>query len=165
MPLKRHPALQNLSLDHNLFLDQTRNIRALIDGDDDAEPLDDVVQSLLDFWHHHGKSHLQEEEEILFPLYLQHAPHARDEIERLITDHNWLRDKIQELSDMPRYENTTPLLRSLESYIETHVENEERIVYEAIQSILDDNHLESYSKASQAFRQAVEQANNVQDAD
>lgn len=156
MPLKRHPALQNLSRDHHIFLLQSRNIRWLIDGHERAEPLDNVVQELLTFWKEVGEPHIREEEEILFPLYLQYAPLAQDDIDSLITDHNWLRDTIQELSNMPRYENTTPLLRSLESYIESHVRNEERVIFESIQNTLEEEQLQQYAKASNGFRQLNE---------
>lgn len=153
MSLKRHPALQDLSRDHHLFLLQARNIKWLVEGHERAEPLQAVVEALLQFWETHGEPHLREEETVLFPLYLHYAPHAQKSITRLERDHQWLREKVEELSAMPRYENCDPILRSLGQYIEGHVRQEEQVVFEAIQAAFDDATLQALAAQSLAFRQ------------
>jgi hemerythrin-like domain-containing protein len=152
-PLKRHPALQDFSRDHQRFLLHARNIRWLIDGDDRAQSLDDVVHNLLDFWETHGAPHLREEEEILYPLYVQQDPLAQEDIDTLHTDHTWLRDKFEELASLPRYENCAPILKSLEQYIINHVRHEERVIYEAIQQALDEETLTQLQRRSRTFRE------------
>src|SRR5688572_28816779 len=130
MPLNRHPALVNLSRDHHLFLLEARRIRWLIENDERSGTLNDVVDALLRFWNTVGELHLQEEETIVFPAYLEFAPLSKLDIDALITDHNWLRDKLRELADLPRYENCSTLLISLAEYIVNHLRQEERVVFE-----------------------------------
>jgi hemerythrin-like domain-containing protein len=110
------------------------------------------VDALLLFWKEVGELHLQEEEEILFPGYLEAAPLSRREVDTLITDHTWLRDKLRELADLPRYENCSPLLISLAEYIVNHIRLEEHDVYDKIQGTLSEAQLESLSEASRLFR-------------
>ena len=152
MPLKRHPALQNLSHDHHLFLVEVRNIRWLIEGDERSTNTDDLVERLLKFWQEQGELHLREEEEVIYPFYQQQAPLAKKEIAALQTDHLWLRDKFEELADLPRYENCSPLLKSLGAYIVSHIRQEEQGIYEQIQEALDEAALQELSEKSAAFR-------------
>jgi hemerythrin-like domain-containing protein len=152
MPLKRHFALQDLSRDHHLFLVEARNIRWLLDGDKRATTTQNLVENLLKFWQEHGNLHLLEEEEVTYPFYLQHAPLAKKDIDSLRTDHAWIRDKFEELTDMPRFENCSPLLKSLGEYIVSHVRHEERGIYEQIQNTLDESALQELAAKSQSFR-------------
>jgi hemerythrin-like domain-containing protein len=152
MPLNRHAALINLSRDHHLFLLEARRIRWLIENDERSGTLNDVVDSVLHFWKDIGEIHLLEEETVLFPAYLEATPLAKRDIDALITDHTWLRDKLLELADLPRYENCSPLLISLADYIVNHLRQEEHIIFEQIQNTLDETALDEIAKASQAFR-------------
>ncbi|MDQ7027879.1 MAG: hemerythrin domain-containing protein [Anaerolineae bacterium] len=153
MPINRHPALIKLSQDHHEFLVAAQNIRWLMDGDERATNAGDVVESLLKFWNQGGELHLREEEEVAYPFYLQHVPLAKKEIDALKTDHMWLRDKFEELTHMPHFENTTPLLRSLGEYMVSHIRYEEQVIYEKIQDTLDESALEELAAKSAAFRQ------------
>jgi hemerythrin-like domain-containing protein len=154
--LKRHPALQDLSRDHHLFLLQVRHIRWLIAGHDRADPLETVIQNLLEFWEQHGSPHLTEEETVLFPFYRDHAddPDTNDLLRRLEIDHNWMREKFEELADLPRLENAVPLLRSMGDYVERHVRHEEREVFQQIQAHLSEDDLAALAEKSLAFRTA-----------
>lgn len=152
MPVNRHPALANLSRDHQLFLIEARRVRWLIENDERAGTLTEVVESLLHFWKTSGEAHLKEEETILFPAYLEANPLARREVDALITDHNWLRDKLRELGDLPRYENTNPVLISLAEYIVNHIRLEENEIYDKIQNTLNSNQLEELALAAARFR-------------
>jgi hemerythrin-like domain-containing protein len=152
MPVDRHPALINLSRDHHLFLLEARRIRWLIENDERSGTLNDVVDALLRFWAEVGEIHLQEEETILFPAYLGFAPLSKRDIDALITDHNWLRDKIRELADLPRYENCYPLLISLAEYIVNHLRQEEHVVFEQIQTTLNEQTLTDLAEQSRLFR-------------
>lgn len=152
MPLNRHPALEKLSEDHHLYLIQAQNIRWLINGDQRATTSEDLVASLLDFWQRDGEFHLREEEEVIYPFYLQYAPLDKKVIDALKTDHMWMRDKFAELSNMPRFENTTPLLKSLGDYMISHIRHEEQVIYEKIQTTLTNEALAELAKKSAAFR-------------
>jgi hemerythrin-like domain-containing protein len=152
MPVSRHAALEKLSQDHFQYLTAAQNIRWLLDGDERATTADDVVEKLLTFWQKMGELHLREEEEIIYPFYLKHAPLAKKEIDALKTDHLWLRDKFEELAHMPRFENTTPLLRSLGEYMVSHIRQEEQGIYQKIQQELDEVALLELAEKSAAFR-------------
>lgn len=152
MPLKRHVALQDLSRDHQLFLVEARHIRWFLEADKRAKSLEEVIESLLTFWENAGLLHIREEEEIVYPVYLKAAPLRKREIDALYTDHNWLRDKMQELGDLPRFENSRPVLRSLGEYIVNHVRHEEQVIYEAIQTTLSEKQLKAIAKKSLVFR-------------
>ena len=152
MPIKRHPALVNLSHDHYLFLLEAQRIRWLIENDERSGTLTEVVDAILQFWKEAGELHLLEEEELLFPAYLEAAPLSKRDIDTLITDHNWLRDKLRELADLPRYENCSPLLISLAEYIVNHIRLEERESYEKIEETLSVSQLEAFAEASRRFR-------------
>ena len=152
MPIIRHPALERLSHDHHQYLEAAQKIRWLIDGDSRATTAEDLVENLLQFWNAGGELHLREEEEITFAFYLQHVPLAKKEIDALKTDHLWLRDKFEELSHMPRFENTAPLLRSLGEYMVSHIRYEEQVIFEKIQTALDEVALQELAAKSAAFR-------------
>ena len=152
MPVKRHAALINLSRDHHLFLLEARRIRWLIEDDERSGTLNEVVGSVLQFWKEVGEVHLLEEETILFPAFVEAVPLAKRDIDALITDHNWLRDKLRELADLPRYENCSPLLISLAEYIVSHLRQEEYGVFEQIEASLDEGTLDEIAQASQRFR-------------
>jgi hemerythrin-like domain-containing protein len=153
MPVIRHSALTNLSQDHYKYLTAAQNIRWLLDGDERAPTANAVVETLLNFWQKDGELHLREEEEVTYPFYLQHAPLAKKEVDALKTDHMWLRDKFEELANMPRFENTTPLLRSLGEYMISHIRQEEQGIYQQIQEDLDEDALQELAEKSAAFRQ------------
>jgi hemerythrin-like domain-containing protein len=152
MPVDRHSTLVNLSRDHHFFLLEARRIRWLIENDERSGTLNDVVDALLRFWKEVGEIHLQEEETILFPAYLEQAPLSKRDIDALITDHNWLRDKIRELADLPRYENCYPLLISLAEYIVNHLRQEEHVVFDQIQTTLNEQALTDIAEQSRLFR-------------
>jgi hemerythrin-like domain-containing protein len=150
--LKRHPALQDLSRDHHLFLLQVRHIRWLVESHERAASLQTVIDGLLTFWEEHGQAHLQEEETVLFPFVRDQTPDNAALLRRLEVDHNWLRDKFEELADLPRLENAVPLLRSMGEYIERHVRHEEREVFQQIQAQLTAEQLADLAEKSLAFR-------------
>jgi DUF438 domain-containing protein len=152
MPLKRHPALQDLSRDHHLFLLEARHVRWFLEGDERAKSLSELIESVLAFWELDGKLHLQEEEEIVYPIYLANAPLKKRDIDALYTDHTWLREKLQELADLPRLESSSSLLRSISEYVVNHVRQEERVIYMAIQDTLSEEQLQAIAEKSLAFR-------------
>ena len=161
MPLKRHIALQDLSRDHHLFLLEARHIRWFLEDDERAKSLEDVIGSILTFWDEVGQLHIREEEEIVYPIYLKASPLRKREIDALYTDHNWLRDKMLELADLPRFENSRPALRSISEYIVNHVRHEEWVIYESIQTRLSEEQLKSIAKQSRAFRKKHRQAEAI----
>ena len=161
MPLKRHPALQDLSRDHQLFMAEARQVRWFLEDDKRAKPLDDLIESLLVFWEEHGAPHCQEEETVIYPFYLKQAPLKQRQIDALYTDHRWLHEKVKELAALPRFENCSPLLRSMHDYIINHVRHEEHVIYDAIQDALNDEQLNELAALSLAYRQQNRHADNI----
>lgn len=152
MQVKRHPALYNLSCDHQLYLEQARFVRWYLADDERSKSLDELITTLLDFWRKDGEPHLQEEEIAVYPAYLQAAPTKQRDINALLTDHQWLRERVQELENVPRFENASPLLRSISDYMINHVRHEETVTYEAIQDSLTEEQLQAITENALAFR-------------
>lgn len=162
---KRHIALQDLSRDHRLFLREARHIRWYLEADERAKSLEEVIESLLTFWDDIGLLHIREEEEIVYPVYVKVAPLRKREIDALYTDHNWLRDKMQELGDLPRFENSKPVLHSMSEYIVNHVRHEENVIYESIQTKLSEKQLNAIAEKSLAFRKKHRKVNLTHHSD
>ena len=151
MSPKRHPSLESLSYDHHDFLAKVHQINRIIEGED-AKSIREAIADFLEFWKFDGEPHIREEEEILYPLYIQHVPNAKHEIASLQTDHNWFREKFEELTDLPPHENCVPLLKSISNYIISHIRHEEKIFYDRIQELLSEDLLLQLGKDLLTFR-------------
>ncbi len=151
--MKRHPALQDLSRDHHLFLIHAREIRWAVEGHSHGNPLPAVWEAFLHFWEQDGRPHLQEEEEILFSFYLAYRPAAQSEAERLLADHRWLRERVRELTSR----QTPPakravMLAELGRRIYDHVRTEEREFFQGLQAALTEDQLDELAMRSRTFR-------------
>jgi hypothetical protein len=149
MPLKRHPVLQDLSRDHQLFLLEARTMRWIADEDPRAPKLSAYIDTFLIFWKYHGAPHIAEEETILFPFSFS-DPNAV-EVMQLRTDHRWLHDQAK-LIQQERSKVTPAMLRELAEHITKHVRHEEREIFEHIQQQLDDAQLAELGQKLLAFR-------------
>ena len=134
-PLKRHPALQDLSREHQRFLVQARSIRWCVEGSPHAQSIADVVQSFLAFWEREGEPHLRVEEEILVPLCFS----IELEAERLLDDHDWLRDHVTRLAGFGQ--NDITLLQQIGDRMHDHVRFEEQVIFTKIQKRLSEDEL------------------------
>jgi hemerythrin-like domain-containing protein len=153
--LKRHPALQDLSRDHQRFLLEARAIQWLMEGDRRAMPLNETIESLLFFWEVHGEPHLREEEKVLLPVCLGDDPLPQPDIERVLADHQWLRYSIAHLRDDDSLgvDGRRQLLAEIGQHITSHVRFEERVLFSRAQEILDEDELAWVAKHSRAFRE------------
>jgi hypothetical protein len=148
--MKRHPALQDLSRDHQLFLLQCRQIRWCEDNDHRARSTDETHRDFLAFWDADGRVHLEEEEVVLLPRLLYRSDALDEHVRAIAEQHAALRREIAgaraEPSDPPR-------LYALGRLLESHVRFEERVVFAAAQAALDDAALAALWTASIEFRE------------
>jgi hypothetical protein len=147
--MKRHPALQDLSRDHQLFLLNCRHIAWLISGDRRGKPFDETLRGFLAFWDDVGAHHVREEERVLFT----HLAHSAAEIHtpQLRAEHARITAQIDALRSAPSAEALDAIGKALHD----HVRFEERVVFEAAQAALDDARLGALWAASIAFREAA----------
>lgn len=151
--MKRHPALQDLSRDHHFVLLHARDIDWIAKESPHASPMEEVVTSFLSFWEQEGEWHFQEEEALLFPPLRAQDPEAEPIIEHILEDHRWIRARATELAD--RVEAGEPhedLLFSLGRRLHDHARYEERVLFERIQEVLNEETLTEIGERSKAFR-------------
>jgi hypothetical protein len=150
--VKRHPALQDLSRDHHFFLLQVRQIRWFARGNRRAPPLEQLLEEFRLLWRQDGYLHLREEEEVLLPLYEQ-QPSGETErhMHRLLDDHEWLRRHaiLLEAQEEP------DLLKRVAERLYAHVRFEERILFQHVQNVLPEHHLQQLHARSIQFRRGT----------
>lgn len=149
---KRHPALQELSRDHQRFLIEARNIRWLMDGNPNAMSVMEVLTSFIEFWEQFGEMHLVEEEQILLPFYLAHDPGTAPDIRRILHDHEWLREQVIQLRITANESAIKSLLNPIGDHITSHIRFEERIFFQTIQGSLLPQELTELAEQFQSFR-------------
>lgn len=151
--LLRHPALQDLSRDHQRFLMEMRGVRWTVEGDSRALPAHIVRQSLAIFWEQHGEWHLKEEEEVLFPYCEECVPSLKTEFDKLRAEHAKVRAIVEAIR--PLKDDDPELVRMLGEIAETinlHVRYEEKIVFERIQQVLTEAQIQTVHDNSLAYR-------------
>jgi hypothetical protein len=147
--MKRHPALQDLSRDHQLFLLNCRHIAWLINDDARAKPFEPTLAGFLAFWDDVGAIHIAEEQRVLFARLT--AAGADAHVAQLRAEHDAITAQIAAL----RHEPALPALGAIGQALHDHVRFEERVVFEHAQATLSDAQLDALWTASIAFREAA----------
>lgn len=152
--LQRHPALQDLSRDHQLVLLHAREIRWTVEGDRRAQPWAAVAREFLRFWQREGILHLQEEEEVLLPAYGRRVPlHGDETVRHVLADHAWLHQATGELQYcLQSGREDAVLLGTIGRKLHDHVRLEERLLFQSIQAVLSEEELDHLGALSIAFR-------------
>jgi hemerythrin-like domain-containing protein len=155
VPLKRHPALQDLSRDHNEALIQAHLMRKSAAGEEGAWPLEKVTRSFIDFWNHHAAAHFREEEEVLLPIYARHVTPTEDtDVRRMLDDHAWFRDVIYQLrSRFAEGDDVGDLVGEIGRRLHDHARLEERRIFERMQDVFTKADLDDIAERSRAFRE------------
>lgn len=149
--MKRHPALQDLSRDHQLLLLHARHVRWAAEGDPRALPTDAVIAGLIAFWDSDAEPHLREEETVFLPAYAAADVIGARQAQRIIGEHAWLSGEI----DAWRLAAAQPDLAALARFAQVlhdHVRFEEREAFERAQAVLDETALADLAARSAAFR-------------
>ena len=129
--MNRHPALQQLSRDHQhalaVALELTRATEATVGA---------ARARFLDFWHGEGREHLREEEEVLLPALARAGDPDDPIIARVLIDHRELRRGAATVAGRGPVSPAT--LRAVGERLRDHVRREERQLFPLIESALDD---------------------------
>lgn len=152
--LKRHPALQDLSRDHQLVLLEARGLRWAAQGDPRGQPPAQAAAAFLRFWQSVGELHLREEEEVLQPLCRPHLSPAEEAlIARWLGDHAWLREASAALEQgLSAGDRLEPALEALSRRLHDHVRWEERTLFAWVQEVLSAEELDRLAGRSAEFR-------------
>jgi hemerythrin-like domain-containing protein len=137
--MKRHPALVELSRDHQHGLAKAHTLRHATETDHAA-----ARSAFLLFWHDEAEAHFQIEEQILLPAL--HGLDAADEpVNRVLAEHAVIRRRAADLSDgaQPAVDD----LHSLGGLLERHIRYEERVLFPLIERSLNDAQLTALGEA------------------
>ena len=140
--MKRDEALVPLSHDHHQALH-----RALLLKRADEAGAADALDAMVEFFDAHGSLHFRIEEEVLLPGFVLHggADPSDEAIVRVLTDHVWIRARINALRD-----GNTPSVRDLHELgerLDAHIRHEERVLFPAIEQALSATQLEQLGRA------------------
>src|SRR5579875_1738781 len=131
MATKRHPSLQPLSRHHHHALVVALHLIK------QELPSDELRAELERFWHNGGQEHFREEEEVLLPAYAKHAPLNRPEIVQLLLEHVQVRSMVSQICD----EHRDDVMQELGKLLQSHVRNEEQVVFPMIEAALSEPEL------------------------
>jgi hemerythrin-like domain-containing protein len=137
--VKRHPALIELSRDHQHGLATAHTVRHAA-GTNRAE----ARSAFLLFWNEEAERHFQIEEQVLLPAL--HGLDAADEpVNRVLAEHAEIRRRAADLSEegQPAVDD----LHRLGGLLERHIRYEERVLFPLIESALDDTQLTALGEA------------------
>jgi iron-sulfur cluster repair protein YtfE (RIC family) len=135
----RHPGLIALSHDHHHALTLALRCRKQALGQIKPSGPDGLRQratEMLRFYASNLVSHLQAEEEVLFPLLLSLVPESRPLIDELLRDHEQIRSAIDRLEGGS---GLSKLIFDLGDLLERHVRREERELFPLFENHASEN--------------------------
>ena len=154
--MKRHPGLIPLSHDHHdalvlaqgLILGRSRAPRS-------TWPTDRPQQALrvLDFYETALRPHFEAEETVVFPIAVERLDEGPALVRQLLADHDEIRAHIQALERTPAtdLDNRLPALGRL---LDSHIRNEERVLFERLQQAMTAAELETVGRRLHEMRPA-----------
>lgn len=146
-PLKRHPALVELSRDHHGGLLLCWKIRMGLKNEVEPSRIKDYV---LYFFREHLQDHFKWEEELVFC----HLPEDDSLRKKAESQHRKLRKRMDELDDKP--ERISTILGAIEEEVEGHIRFEERELFAHMQDQLPEENLESIQIALEKVHKPFE---------
>lgn len=140
--MKRDEALTPLSHDHHQALFRALQLKRC-EADDAAA----AVAGMIEFFDDHGSRHFRVEEDVLLPGYVRHGGVDSDDeaIARVLTDHVWIRAKVEELRAADRI--SVDAAHELGERLDEHVRHEERVLFPAIEAALSSEQLAQLGRA------------------
>jgi hemerythrin-like domain-containing protein len=137
--VKRHPALVELSHDHQHGLAAAHTLVRAAETDRAT-----ARGAFLVFWRDEGGAHFKLEEQILLPA-LHGLDTADEAVNRVLAEHADIRRRARDLSDegQPALDD----LHGLGGLLERHIRYEERVLFPLIESALDDAELTALGEA------------------
>lgn len=148
LPVKRHPAFQDLSRDHFTALNRSLQVVRAVDGHASALPFPEAFAGFRQLWVQDGlQAHFGEEETDLLPVL---RGRGRDDLaERLQKEHDALRGQFSAL-DPARPDEAAATAKALTA----HARWEEDVVFQWLQDNLSESDLQQLLRKSQQFRAA-----------
>ena len=130
-PIKRHPSLQNLSREHHDILVFGLRLKKGIQKKASSGAMNQYVNW---FWNDYLKAHFEVEEKHLFPMFpncehLAKAENSHQEIRDLLENKMLSVDQLEELYVL----------------VEKNIRFEERMLFNEIQTIANENQLKKFS--------------------
>jgi hemerythrin-like domain-containing protein len=137
--MKRHPALIELSRDHQHGLATAHTLQQATETNRAA-----ACSAFLVFWHDEAEAHFEIEDQVLLPAL--HDLDAADEaVKRVLAEHAEIRRRAADLSDAAKL--ALDDLHSLGGLLERHIRHEERVLFRLIERSLDDAQLTALGRA------------------
>ncbi len=132
--MKRHPALQPFSRDHNVGLILARS---MVQAADNFGQRPDVIQSLTDAWRLELDDHFQKEELLLLPLC------SKESSERMQSEHAELRSLFE---DLIAGSKEADVFRLAGEGLDSHIRWEERELFCQIEASASPEQLDELAK-------------------
>lgn len=129
--MKRTDALRPLSREHLAALTTAKKLR-------EASSSRGLAEMFMAFWNEDGKWHLRIEEEVLLPIWAQHAPVDRAGVTRMLEDHLAIRCRVLEIEAKGLSVEDAHHLGEL---LNDHVRFEERELFPLVEAALDEDAL------------------------
>jgi hemerythrin-like domain-containing protein len=115
---------------------------------DDASEQLDAAREFLSFFDEHTVLHFREEEEVVFPLVIDHPDAPTELLARLLVDHVRLHRMVDVLRDQLSRCNPDPaLLAQVGETLSGHIRAEENELFPAIEQLVGDSQLNQISLA------------------
>ncbi|MCX2744037.1 hemerythrin domain-containing protein [Mangrovivirga sp. M17] len=128
-PIKRHSALQPVSREHHFGLLLCWKIRTGLNKDIDPERIKKYVDW---FYKNHLIPHFEFEENFVFPI----LGNDNDLVKKALDDHKKIKSLVNQNNDL------SEVLKDLEETVEQHIRFEERVLFNEIQKVADEEQLE-----------------------
>ena len=135
--VKRHPSLFPLSHDHQHALVEARRLRRGADGDEAARL--EAAGRFLRFFSAETIRHFREEEELLFPLLVDHESVAGALLVQALLEHQRIHALARRLErDVAANEADGASMRELGALLDAHVRLEERQLFPLIEETVSE---------------------------
>ena len=143
-------ALAGLVADHGQFREIADHVQKMVDGEEGVEV---VMARLLTVWDEVADPHFKEEEDIVLPAWLAADIDARQDIERIKSEHAWLREAINRLREGDIFgQERAALIGQIGWRLKDHVRWEEDEIFKRIEETLSTEQLKSLRSEVKTFR-------------
>ncbi len=143
--MKRHPALQTLSRDHQHALAVALALTRAT-----AQSAPAAAREFLSFWHSEGGAHFRSEEEILLPAYAARADPRHPAVVQTLIDHIVIRRDAALVEGAPELAT----LQALGVQLSAHVRLEERELFPLVEETLPEDELRAVAARLEAAHPA-----------
>lgn len=130
---RRHDALHPLTHHHHHALVAALKLKRAGTAESQLS-MDEIKNELHHFWEPGGQEHFREEEEILLPVYAEHASLDCPEIPEMLIEHVKIRALVNQV--LKSNEKTAERMHELGHLLEAHVRKEERVIFPMIEDAL-----------------------------